>query len=120
MATYDDWKTTAPESDDEVCGDCGVCYGGDGPPCSPECERIVFLAKQRSIIRGLYESARMSLRLARRYRGEEGAGARRERECVLRVRAIRDVIRVTRTLQAEDVDAVLDVALSQDLAEAAQ
>lgn len=120
--TYDDWKSAAPESDDEVCGTpCPVCTGDDeGPPCSEECEHIVFLAKQRSVIRGLYRSARTSLRLARRYRDEEGPRGRRERECVQRIRALRDVIRTTRAMCASDVDAVLDVALDEDLRSAAQ
>lgn len=100
---------------------CPVCTGDPhSPPCSEECEHIVFLAKQRSVIRGLYRSARTSLRLARRYRDEEGSSGRRERECVQRIRALRDVIRTTRAMCASDVDAVLDVALDEDLRSAAQ
>ena len=118
--TYDEWKATGPEGDEGEQEGCSVCYGGEGPPCSEECEHIVFLAKQRSVVRGLYRSARTSLRLARRYRDEEGPRGRRERECVERIRALRDVIRSTRAMCASDVDAVLDVALRDDFLEAAQ
>jgi len=118
--TYDEWKSTGPEGDEGEQGECSVCYSGEGPPCSEECEHIVFLAKQEEVIEGLYRSARTSLRLARRYRDEEGSSGRRERECVQRIRALRDVIRTTRAMCASDVDAVLDVALDEDLRSAAQ
>ena len=122
--SYDDWKMTAPESDDEVCVECPVCTGeDDAPPCSLECEQLVFranfLARQEEVIEGLYRSARTSLRLAQRYRDEEGPRGRRERECVERIRALHDVIRSTRAMCATDVDAVLDVALRDDFLEAA-
>ena len=118
--SYDAWKTTAPESDDDVCGECSVCYGGEGEPCSEECAQIVFRAARVRMQRGWYEAARKALKLARRYRQEDGPGKRRERECVLQARVYRDSIRVARVLADEDFDTAITVALGEDLKEAAQ
>lgn len=119
--SYDDWKMTAPESDDEVCVECPICTGdNDAEPCGPECAVLVFKAKQIKALRGWYQAARNALKWARRYRQEDGPGFDRERDCLLEVRRVRDIIRTTRAMCATDVDAVLDVALRDDFLEAAQ
>lgn len=60
------------------------------PLDEPEAER---LAKDRRIARGLRAAALRALRLARRYREEEGAGGARERACVAQALAWRSAAR---------------------------
>ena len=64
------------------------------PPAQPlddaESER---LAKDRRLARGLRVAACRALRLARRYRGEEGPGGERETACVRQALAYRAAAR---------------------------
>lgn len=60
---------------------------------------LELLAELRRTVAGCYSGARRALRMARRYREEEGrAGGRREAACVIQARTWRDEARALRTL----------------------
>lgn len=44
--TYDDWKATAPVSDEDRPAPCPVCTGDhDAEPCSEECAELVAMRR---------------------------------------------------------------------------
>lgn len=98
---YDDWKTDAPEEDDEPAMSCPVCTNDhDANPCSEACEAIVTLAADRRTIAGKYEQARAAMRLARLYRFEDGVtgrNSRRAAEVLHKVACLREDIRELRS-----------------------
>lgn len=105
--SFDDWKTTAPEDDGPIPGDCPVCDGGDGAPCSEACDELVARSKARQAIRGAYEAAYIALSLARSYEAEgDSVREPRIRAVLDQVGAYRRFIRSLRAmlkLQAEDI-----------------
>jgi len=79
-------------------GTCPVCDGGDGEPCSEECDRIVARVNARRLVKGLTEQAQHCLKMAKAYRAEEGPGGVRERACLDVVAGCRIRIRLNRAL----------------------
>lgn len=72
MRSYDDWRTAAPEMDEEPPTECPVCTGhASASPCSEECDALVKRCERERLIKVLYENARHALRRAREYREEE-------------------------------------------------
>lgn len=66
--TYDDWRSSAPEFDEEPPVRCCVCSGDeDAPPCSEECDEIVGRVARRRQIARLYAGARRCVYYARIY-----------------------------------------------------
>jgi hypothetical protein len=107
MNGYDNWRATAPEDDGPIPGDCPVCDGGDGAPCSEGCDELVTRRKARPAIRGAYEAAYIALSLARGYEAEgDSVREPRIRAVLDQVGAYRRFIRAMRVLlrlQAEDI-----------------
>lgn len=114
---YDTWKTNAPEDDGpDYTTPCPICTGAeDEPPCSEECERLIYVAGLRSEIVSLYKAAKLAVHWAKVYRKEEGPRSQRERDCLLAVREYRWAIRGHRAAMHVDPDAVLAVALAEDV-----
>lgn len=119
---------------------CCAVNGGTGPACSEECERIEHVARVRRFCKGFYAAARAAMKMARRYQDEEDAifcaidwrgdlrdvtadataefarNDKRIADCVRQVNAYRANIRALRATLHQDVDAILDVAIGEDLA----
>jgi hypothetical protein len=101
--------------------ECPICTGcEDADPCSDDCAEIVIKAARLRGVARFYRACRLAMILARRYRAEEGVQGLRERAALAEVAANRQSIRVLRALNATDVDTVIDVALSDDMENAAQ
>lgn len=86
---------------------CPVCTGDEeAEACSEDCARIVFRAAGVRQIARLYRFCFLAMRLARRYRAEEGRAGLRERAALEQIRAYRNEIRVLRILNAPGVEHV--------------
>ncbi len=69
--SYDDWKCSPPEDDEEPRTPCCVCTGDEhAEPCSEDCADLVRRVKAERIVRRLYKAARRSLSLARLYQAQ--------------------------------------------------
>lgn len=95
---YDQWKTTAPEYDDDPIPECPVCTGRmDADPCSEECDRLIKACERRGEIRRIYTACRIAIDLARQYRFESQAQHdHRVDEVIDLVRHYRGTIRMLR------------------------
>jgi hypothetical protein len=101
--------------------ECPICTGADlADPCSDDCAELLRAVACRRMVAGHYRACRLAMILARRYRAEEGVQGLREQAALAEVNANRQSVRVLRSLNAADVDTVIDVALSEDLENAAQ
>jgi hypothetical protein len=71
---------------------CPVCTGEGEEPCGEDCDRIYRRCQRERQIRGLYESARRALHLAREYRIGDATSDSRIKAIVRRVYLIRQDI----------------------------
>lgn len=88
MQSYDDYKTAPPE-DDGPPGDCPVCDGGEGLPCSEECDEAMTAAQGARLARICRRAARNAAGLARLYLEEGGPDDPRIPPVMARVRELR-------------------------------
>lgn len=88
--SYDSWKTTAPEEDEEAPVPCPICTGhADAEPCGEDCAELVARCERERLIKVLYANAWRALQLAREYRQEAQNDDHRVREILHRVGIIR-------------------------------
>lgn len=106
-----------PDDDGPSYEEAGCCAvnGGYGPACSEECARIEHVARVRRFCKGFYAAARAALAMARRYQAEGFDDDRRAADCVRQVNAYRANIRALRATLHGDVDAILEVAIGEDI-----
>lgn len=89
MRSYDDWRASAPERDEEAPPPCKVCTGEGDDVCGEECAALVARCERERLIKVLYANAWRALQLARVYRQEAQNDDHRVREILHRVGIIR-------------------------------
>lgn len=95
--SYDDWKTSAPEQDDEPPTPCPICTGHeDAEPCSEDCAMLCAEVRLERVAKRYEEARRTCVELALKYRTEFPAPDHRVQECLARAREYRYLARQLR------------------------